>query len=152
LSECESKGPGILISVSIAVGMGSTGRGSISPIPRFSIESSLHRERSSLRAKSTVDGRRRRRKDPKRRNLGAQWANGLALRLRAPDGDDSMFLPPGLEFGEHERLLVVDDIEPFILCSWDCIANVVRRERRKFPSWNGDACAQGYSRSILGKS
>lgn len=69
-------------SKSIGARMGSTGRGSIRLSPWRSIESWSQRDRSSLKASSTADGRRRRNRSDERPRRTERKVNGLWLRLR----------------------------------------------------------------------
>lgn len=67
----------------ICIGRGSMGRGSSMCRPRRSTVSQSHRVRSALKAISTDDGRRRKRKGiPRKDNVAELRVNGLRLRLR----------------------------------------------------------------------
>lgn len=113
-------GEGVSTGTSATVGIGSTGRGSISPRPTRSTEFSVHRDCSSLSARSTDDSRRGFEKtaavdetDEKRRRL-ADWTVNecrclVVVLANRPNrelcGRRSLV---GLERGEEPGLVVVD--------------------------------------------
>lgn len=159
--------PNRLASGSIAIGVGrsTSGRGSMRPRPCLSRESSSQRDRSSRRASSTADGRRRRGSGENRSEEAAECrVNGLLLRLRLPllelaaaDDPENRCLRTRprrvVKLGEGDRLVGALDVEVIGLAEsgspWltrELYVNAVRRERRRWPTaGEGDEASTCFS-------
>lgn len=129
------------------MGIGSTGRGSINPSPLRSISLSKHRERSSLSARSTADGRRRRNKELNRKELGERDEIEFRLRLRARRiyGPKAWLRTAlmGLEVGEQVGLEVADVNELPGLDSVEVDLLYVKGFRRGVKSVHGEGSKAG---------